>query len=824
MKTRVHDSVISGHPRLLLVAVAWLLAPQLAHAQGANLWIFRGSSIFCPEGSGEASVTVINLTTAPQTIAAGAVMNLTFSAPVLRILLTAPAEAVASFSGNAVTLTFTNALTVPDSRLAAAFARVLLDLRGLRNLVPVSVTITTSPANAVSFPVSGNRVVVGITDATVCQLPPESVVTFEELMGSCPSAEEIRAFNSALSILFESDPSAGTLVCRAADGSADLTLLQERTYQALRLMKQLSFDAPLPWTARSLYDWFVGAIRGIRFRGDIENSSCCDSGGRILIQTRNLAVLQFPDRPEWLDGLASLFAHEARHNEPEDPGHTCGPFDRAISELGAIGVQYYLGEWVAFRSGSFLFPRGGPRGPAFYHEWPWRGALDTLSVRICDREGGLSVSPRSLNFGAQPVGAATAPRTVAVTATAAPATIGGIGVTGAHAADFTVSGPGCSGAAAPPSCPVLVSFRPGAQGARSALLTVNSADGSVTRTASLSGTGAGPGACSYSLSPTGQSFTVPGGAGSVAVTAAPGCNWTATSASPWITASGQAGSGSGTLAYTVLANTGTSARQGTMAIAGQTVSVAQGGVRRPRFTAAGITNAASFLPGITPGGIATIFGSELTTGVRGRILAADRLPLPTQLAGTSVRVNGIDAPLFAVANVEGQEQINLQVPYELAGQATATVVVINSGVAGAPAQVPVLAAQPGIFTVPGTTLPGGYSLGVITHGADGRLVTRENPARRGEVVVIYATGLGPVSPAPRTGAPATAEPLSWTVTEPVVIMRGQRAEVQFSGLTPGFVALYQVNIRIPEAVIPGTVETTIEVQGRQSQQVIVWVL
>src|ERR1019366_6826276 len=83
----------------------------------------------------------------------------------------------------------------------------------------------------------------------------------------------------------------------------------------------------------------------------------------------------------------------------------------------------------------------------------------------------------------------------------------------------------------------------------------------------------------------------------------------------------------------------------------------------PVFTAANVTNGASFRRGIVPGSIATLFGAGLSS-VKGIARAA--LPLPRQLAGTTVTVNGIAAPLFALANVNGAEQINLQVPFEIA--------------------------------------------------------------------------------------------------------------------------------------------------------------
>ncbi len=97
--------------------------------------------------------------------------------------------------------------------------------------------------------------------------------------------------------------------------------------------------------------------------------------------------------------------------------------------------------------------------------------------------------------------------------------------------------------------------------------------------------------CSYSISPTSQSFGSSGGSGSIAVTAAAGCAWTASEALTWVTINtGTSGTGSGTVTYTVSANSGV-ARSGTMTVAGQTFSITQGA-----FTAGSITYTITYTP------------------------------------------------------------------------------------------------------------------------------------------------------------------------------------------------------------------------------------
>jgi len=231
-----------------------------------------------------------------------------------------------------------------------------------------------------------------------------------------------------------------------------------------------------------------------------------------------------------------------------------------------------------------------------------------------------------------------------------------------------------------------------------------------------------------------------------------------------------------------------------------------------QISAAGVTNGASFAAGLTPGSIVTIFGTSISTGVTG-ISLANALPLPTSLGGVSLWIGRVQAPLFAVANVRGQEQINLQVPYEVSGQTTTSIQVNANGVWSNTVQVPVLQAHPGIFTVDGKA-------GAVLHSVGNAPVTTSNPAAPNEVITIYATGLGPVSPAPDTGYPApTREPLARTATTPTVTIGGASAPVLFSGLAPGFVGLYQVNAQVPGGTAPGNAVPVVIAQNGLSSNI-----
>ena len=219
----------------------------------------------------------------------------------------------------------------------------------------------------------------------------------------------------------------------------------------------------------------------------------------------------------------------------------------------------------------------------------------------------------------------------------------------------------------------------------------------------------------------------------------------------------------------------------------------------PLFSFDSVVNAASLVRGTAPGGLATVFGTGLVKSAG--IIAASGTPLPRQLDGVSVEIDGVPAPLLAVANVNGQEQINYQVPSSSRGRA---MVINNNGARSLPILPSVVYGSPGVFAVEG-------GLAAIQHSSDFRLVTANNPAARSEIIVIYATGLGVVDPDPGDGNPAAASPLSVTRIQPAVTIGGKAAEVLFSGLAPGFVGLNQVNVRVPESTPSGSVNLVISV-------------
>jgi uncharacterized protein (TIGR03437 family) len=231
------------------------------------------------------------------------------------------------------------------------------------------------------------------------------------------------------------------------------------------------------------------------------------------------------------------------------------------------------------------------------------------------------------------------------------------------------------------------------------------------------------------------------------------------------------------------------------------------GSAAPRILPSGVVNAASFVPGLTAGSLATVFAAGVMDNPGS--VSAVQIPLPMSLNGVSVNVNGISAPVLAVANQNGQEQVNFQVPFEAAGAGTASVVVTRAGNSSTAASVAMLDVQPAVYTTDGTQA-------IVVRNSDYSLATGSRPLVRGEFACVYASGLGRVTNQPATGAGAPSEPLAMVPGNVQVTIGGVAAEVQFAGLAPGFVGVYQVNFRVPAGVASGAVDLVVGAGGVNS--------
>jgi uncharacterized protein (TIGR03437 family) len=218
----------------------------------------------------------------------------------------------------------------------------------------------------------------------------------------------------------------------------------------------------------------------------------------------------------------------------------------------------------------------------------------------------------------------------------------------------------------------------------------------------------------------------------------------------------------------------------------------------PLLVSASVVSSAGFQRRIAPGGLVSIFGTGLTNAQG--VVAARSFPLPTALEGTAVTMGGAAAPILAVANVNGLEQVNVQAPF---GLPLSPVMVRRGRALGFAHDLRASDVWPTVFT-------GHDGQPVITH-ADYHLVTTGNPARAGETIVIWSTGGGAVTPPVAVGMAAPVSPVSTTVATPVVTIGGQNAPVVFSGLAPGWAGLYQIHVVAP-LVTPGARELAVGVR------------
>jgi uncharacterized protein (TIGR03437 family) len=244
--------------------------------------------------------------------------------------------------------------------------------------------------------------------------------------------------------------------------------------------------------------------------------------------------------------------------------------------------------------------------------------------------------------------------------------------------------------------------------------------------------------------------------------------------------------------------------------------------RTPALTGTGVflnpqtlVNSASFSPftaGVSPGEFLSMFGS----GLAAQTVTASALPFPTTLGGVQVNISWFDAngnlqsalaPIYLVSS----GLISIVVPYSTPGDGTPlSFQVTNNGTASNAAVVYSGPSSPGLFT----QTQNGLGDGAIRHSTDNSVVTTANPAKVGETVSIYLTGLGAVTPAVTAGAGAPSNPLSITVL-PDVYIDGMQANVLYSGLAPGLAGLYQLNVTIPSGVTAGT-SVTVEVDSFDS--------
>jgi len=205
----------------------------------------------------------------------------------------------------------------------------------------------------------------------------------------------------------------------------------------------------------------------------------------------------------------------------------------------------------------------------------------------------------------------------------------------------------------------------------------------------------------------------------------------------------------------------------------------------PQLAGSPVVNAANFTAPVAPVGLISVFGKNLAATA-----TASATPLPTILGGTCVTLNNAPIPLLATT----AGQINAQLPPTLAAGSYPIVVrsIANQAASGS-VNVTVSKYAPAIFF---------DAQGPVILHKDGTRVNKQHPATRDEELTIYATGLGTTTGGKVTaGVPSPSSPLA--VTAPIQLWFGNptisntAVIVDWSGLAPGYIGVYQINCRIP---------------------------
>ena len=222
-------------------------------------------------------------------------------------------------------------------------------------------------------------------------------------------------------------------------------------------------------------------------------------------------------------------------------------------------------------------------------------------------------------------------------------------------------------------------------------------------------------------------------------------------------------------------------------------------VAPPTPTIAAIVNGASFQPGASPGSIVTITGTNFANSLSGVLTPTGIVqgPLPTTLGGVTVTFNGTAAPIYSVSNINGAQQVTVQVPFELAPGQVSVIVSSQAGFS-APTSLTLAQFSPGVFF---TTI-NGQPIAVAIR-SDGSYVTPANPARQGENIMIFLTGLGSTKPTAITGTQGQGQ----KVIAPMVTGLNNAGVPLISALlTPNLVGVYAVTLTVPIGTMTGAVQ------------------
>jgi uncharacterized protein (TIGR03437 family) len=213
--------------------------------------------------------------------------------------------------------------------------------------------------------------------------------------------------------------------------------------------------------------------------------------------------------------------------------------------------------------------------------------------------------------------------------------------------------------------------------------------------------------------------------------------------------------------------------------------------------------------GLAPGSYISIFGASLADAIVG----SPTLSLPVSLGTVSASFDGGGLSLPGHISFVSPGQVNVQIPWEFQGQSSVKMTVSVSYIPSAVYTVPLNTYSPGIFE-----FSDNGHLSAAATDANGVVFTQANPAKRGQTIVLYVNGMGPLDHPPPSGEPTPQPPpLAQTTFLPTVQIGNIAAHVDFAGLSPGWVGLYQVNVDVPQNAPTGPQPIVVSIGGVDSK-------
>jgi uncharacterized protein (TIGR03437 family) len=243
-----------------------------------------------------------------------------------------------------------------------------------------------------------------------------------------------------------------------------------------------------------------------------------------------------------------------------------------------------------------------------------------------------------------------------------------------------------------------------------------------------------------------------------------------------------------------------------------------------------VSEAAVGSTNIAPGSYISIYGSNLVNPNDVTAVApaygdsASYLPLPLSLDnvnvsfdvpgaydGKPIDYNGLPG-YFTFVGLAGT-QLNLQIPWEVTGSSAQVKVVVDGLGISNVLTIPLVTYAPQLFQNSGMVA----AIDATTYAANSTPISASNPAHAGDLVELFGNGLGPVNNQPKSGEAAGSSPLPRTQSTVTATIGGQPATVSYSGLAPGYPALYQINVSVPSGLAAGNQPVVVSVGGQSSK-------